>query len=548
MSKKWSEFDPAPDIDDDDELVGLKGGNVRFTGAVIKLWIQNFLASTFLAIETAISELNYDVGALTYDYGMLFADKANRAGDTFTGPVIMSDSLSVKDASFYIVDDVDGTKRAMFGAGGITTATDRTYTLPDTSATLAHIGVAPQVFAGAVTFSDTTIVSDTKFKIQDNLDPTKEALFQCATITTATQRTYTLPDISATLAHLGAASQLFGGVIAVPGSATPGQVSISMNGALSTTGFRGNGSTWAWDRLGVCDIQYDPAHMYFRFAAVAGAVYPLPGSLTPYYQDVSTAQTGFLFARLSAGATSAPRSAMMHSRGVTYTDFTAVVSGDSLGEYTFYGSDGTAASLSVSIRAEVNGTVATSSIPGDITFRFTPASTEKFRFLGTGDLAIGGAANIVITSNRAIRFRSLSLASANGLSGLGLGDCFIANDAGGGNGLIIYDGAKFRRNQETGTQRRTTDAAFTWTPIVTAPTQWLDGTLTADRAITLSATNAYDGARVHLIHKATGSAFKYTIAYGAGGGSTFNLPAGNEVELLYDGANSYYDVVSKGAL
>lgn len=50
--------------------------------------------------------------------------------------------ITISDGAFILQDDVDPTKRAHFQLSGITTATTRTYTLPNASSTLADIATA----------------------------------------------------------------------------------------------------------------------------------------------------------------------------------------------------------------------------------------------------------------------------------------------------------------------------------------------------------------------------------------------------------------------
>jgi hypothetical protein len=59
---------------------------------------------------------------------------------------------NISDAVFSLADNADATKKAAFELSGITTGTTRTYTLPNISATLAHLGNAAQTFTGATTF------------------------------------------------------------------------------------------------------------------------------------------------------------------------------------------------------------------------------------------------------------------------------------------------------------------------------------------------------------------------------------------------------------
>ncbi len=65
------------------------------------------------------------------------------------------------------------------------------------------------------------LFSDAEFKLQDDLDPTKQALFQLSGLTTATTQTYTLPNASGTVA-LTSNSQTFANTQTFSGSVTLG--------------------------------------------------------------------------------------------------------------------------------------------------------------------------------------------------------------------------------------------------------------------------------------------------------------------------------------
>ena len=66
----------------------------------------------------------------------------------------------VSDAIFSLVNDPDPTKRALFSLSGISTATTRTFTLPNASSELAILA-GTQTFSGNKTFSGTLTASGT---------------------------------------------------------------------------------------------------------------------------------------------------------------------------------------------------------------------------------------------------------------------------------------------------------------------------------------------------------------------------------------------------
>lgn len=65
--------------------------------------------------------------------------------------VLSGTALTINDTNFVLQDNVDNTKQAQFELSGITTATTRTYTLPNVTGALATLGNLAQTFAGAVT-------------------------------------------------------------------------------------------------------------------------------------------------------------------------------------------------------------------------------------------------------------------------------------------------------------------------------------------------------------------------------------------------------------
>lgn len=130
------------------------------------------------------------------------------ASDTFVGTTStqaltnktlgVTNTVSLSDALFSIVDNADNTKVIAFQASGVTTGTTRTWTFPDVSDTFVGL-TATQTLTNK-TLSGVTLTSlDANTTIQDNVDPTKQLQFQLSGISTGTTRTLTIADASGTI-------------------------------------------------------------------------------------------------------------------------------------------------------------------------------------------------------------------------------------------------------------------------------------------------------------------------------------------------------------
>lgn len=146
--------------------------------------------------------------------------------------------------------------------------------------------------------------------------------------------------------------------------------------------------------------------------------------------------------------------------------------------------------------------------------------------LSTGALKLNG--NSVINADRLLLARPLTIANFSSVTNVN-GAFVFGTDFGGGSGPAYGNGVKWIRLNQTGIATVSSDTAFTLTYLTDAPTQIHTGTLTADRLITLSTTNAVNGARFRVTRKGAGS-FNLSV------GGLKNLATNTWCDVEYDGS------------
>lgn len=117
----------------------------------------------------------------------------------WTGIHNFLNDISVEDNKFNIQNTSDSSKRIKFSASEISPSQIRTITIPDESLVMAGIDVSFQNWTGVNDFVNLISVVDTKFSITDEVDVTKNALFDVSLITPGQSSIITIPDASGTI-------------------------------------------------------------------------------------------------------------------------------------------------------------------------------------------------------------------------------------------------------------------------------------------------------------------------------------------------------------
>ena len=145
------------------------------------------------------------------------ADEASFAGWTGTIWKLVGVPQDVSDAIFSLVNDTDPTKRALFSLSGISTATTRSFTLPNTSSELAILA-GTQTFTGNKTFSGTLTASGATATIGTSVATSTYGMGTGAT-TTGVTKTVNLgtggASGSTTVVNIGSATAGAGGTTVV---------------------------------------------------------------------------------------------------------------------------------------------------------------------------------------------------------------------------------------------------------------------------------------------------------------------------------------------
>ncbi|MBV9989664.1 MAG: DUF2793 domain-containing protein [Alphaproteobacteria bacterium] len=250
------------------------------------------------------------------------------------------------------------------------------------------------------------------------------------------------------------------------------------------------------------------------------------------------ASTTFQNIVFQSGANS-PVYALRKGRG-TIASPSVPIAGDVLGILRFggYVSSGPTFGNTAEIGAVVSETTyGTSALGGYLRFRLAPVGsaslTEVARLDNENGLSLFGA-NPVIDQNRGHRLRSTTIAGA--VTPSVAGNLFYHSDAQGGAGEVAVDtGAAYRHAGQAAVKRLTTDANATYAPRADGRILRDVAALTANRKLTLAATNVTDGHRMELSRRGSSGARTRDVYQADGTTLIASIADGAAADFIYDG-------------
>lgn len=259
--------------------------------------------------------------------------------------------------------------------------------------------------------------------------------------------------------------------------------------------------------------------------------------------ESTMASSSFLSTFVSNTAGLAPSNTLRRGRGTAIGSPSAVSQNDELGRFAFAGYSGAAYTTgTVIIGTVIEPTPGASAFGTRTAFWQCPTGSGSVSELERKEHATGFSsygANVYLDQNRCFQNRTATLGTLHIASAAGKQE--FATDLGGGAGLLINDGTNTKRMGDGGYTTVATNADFTLTVLTSAVNQRHTGTLTADRAVTLSTSGAYAGSEF-LITRTGPGAFNLNI----GTGPLKALATNTWCRVVYDGSAWY--LASYGAL
>lgn len=247
---------------------------------------------------------------------------------------------------------------------------------------------------------------DNQFILKDNADQTKKAAFQLSGISTATTRILTIPDSDGTIALTAGTevpltfstglsritntitSNLSTGIAG--GQSVIGGTATGENLTLTTTTHATKGSI----------IFGNSRYNESTNSLLIGSTTPYGGLNGETFEISRAGAGGSTYAGMNINsfnstASRGPIIIFQRSKSAVLGTQTIVANGDLVGSISFTGSDGTAFRNSAQIRAEIDGTPGANDMPGRIVFSTTPDGsttlTEGWRISNNQTLSNTGS-------------------------------------------------------------------------------------------------------------------------------------------------------------